>query len=180
MRLSTQAIITLANALPQLNTYLKQAKEGDSWRNVHATYEFSPRVRLKIAKNIMRLTAVVDAYSRTRNGLIIQISGGKSIIQQPQDRTDKAAVSEYERQMADLARLDELLLGECHDIDLDTISEDELNLKSNPIPVAVLAAMAPIMEDETWAAPKIRFQTAASPSAEIAPSNAPPKLKQVP
>jgi hypothetical protein len=151
MQLSTQTILALANALSQLSSHRKVVKDGDKETTIEAPYQFAAETRAKIARNLARCTAVVDAYQRTRQGLLIQVSGGKSEIAPPpiadKDKPDyPTRLEAYADQIETFNKVNQMFLDEVHEIDLAVLKEADLKLEANPIPFQILALMAPMLE----------------------------------
>jgi hypothetical protein len=169
MKLSTQTIINLANALASLNSHPEVVKEGEKHATVQRPYSFAPMTRLAIAKNLAKCQAVSDAYQKVRAGLIVQVSGGKSDIQPPpvveKDKPDyQSRVDTFTEQITEFTRINQMFMDEKHEVDLVLLSEDALKLDANPIPFATLAQMAAIMEGEGWGlAEEVRFTSAPAP-----------------
>jgi hypothetical protein len=147
MKLSTQTIVDLTNALAALDGYVRVIKDGDREQQVRQAYHFNPGLRAAIAKNIARCKAIADAYSKARDNTIYGLTGGLRELD-PDDA----------HQMKEFRRVNDLFLAELHEIDLVTIKESELKLGSdkglNPIPGTTLAFLAPILEEESWRVPE--------------------------
>ena len=133
MRLTTHQILTLINALASLDGYDRVISEGENKeRVVRDFHKIGGATRMTIAKNVARLREIADAHQKTRDQVIREISGGKETVAQDQ-------MVEFNKQHA------ELLAAE-HLVQIDTIKEEQLKLDSNPIPIAVLIAIQPILE----------------------------------
>jgi len=139
MKLSTQAVIDVYNALVTLDGKLRVVKDGEREQVVREPYTFGPGLRVAIAKNIANLKVIADVYAKGRENLILHVTGGRPMI----DGND------YEKQLT-FAVANAQLMAELHEVAVVTIKEDELKLGVNPIPGTVLAAMAPIIEGESW------------------------------
>lgn len=148
LKLSCQVIIDLVNNLAALDGKTRVIKDGEREQVVREPYKFKPGLRSAIAKNVANLKAVADAYSKTKDGLIGQVTGGMTQIAEKHGETVNP---DFQKQMADFQAVNNLLLAEIHEVRLVKIKESELNLEANPIPGTVIAALAPILDEAGYA-----------------------------
>jgi hypothetical protein len=135
MKLSTQAILRLCEALQHFDAPAPY-RDGKVTRD---PYQFAGVVRMAMAKNLSRMDEVMRAYQAARNHLVYEHSlPGESTVE-PQ-------------RMAAFEVAHAALLQSEHDVNLTRVTEAQLDLDRNIIPVVMLAALVPIMKDEEPAA----------------------------
>src|ERR1051325_12152979 len=76
LKLSMQTIVDLVNALAALDGKIRGVKEGEREQIVREPYNFGAGLRAAIARNIAKLKRIADEYAKSRDGLILSISGG--------------------------------------------------------------------------------------------------------
>jgi hypothetical protein len=155
MKLSTQAVLRLVAALETFDG-VGQRGPGDKTRRCN----LSRGVRMTMAKNLVRLMPIVDAFQKARNDLIYKHSEGSNQIEDPK----KLAL--FEQDEADLK-------AATHEVRLDLIKEADLKIDANGIALPTLAGLAPMVEGlaeetvpVTFDVPK-RANGAAQPCAEV-------------
>lgn len=160
-KLSTKTVMDLSDALAALDGRPRIVKDGEHETIVQEPYSFAPGLRLALAKNRARCEVVISAYKRFREGMILNLSGGKREIDAKKSPAMASAADQFNR-------LNVLLLSELHEVDLISVKDDELKLGSekgqNPIPVTVLAVLWPILDGDSWKLPEPpQFETAMPP-----------------
>lgn len=130
MKLTTQQVLRLVEAFQHFD----QAPQMHDGKPAREPYKLAGTVRMAMARNIAKLGEVVGAYQKARNGLIYEhaAAGGNTVA------ADRLA--DYERAHADL-------LESTHEIEVIRLSEANLQLDVNEIPVSVLAALIPVMRE---------------------------------
>ena len=94
-------------------------------------FKFSGGVRMRNARNLRKLGDIVQAYEDAKRVLQLKIP----------DKPSDSERASAQRTLLEMA-------GEMVAVELETSTEAELRLEQNPIPVGVLAALMPIIEDE--------------------------------
>src|SRR5437868_2273586 len=101
-------------------------------------------VRLTIARAISKLAPVLETYQQAVNALLRETSGGAESID-PQAESDPAKRDEKQRQLATFNVEREKMWTAEHDIEFPLIAVADLNLAENPISLALLAALDPVL-----------------------------------
>lgn len=141
MPLTMQQIVDLAAAIPAMDGWDKVVRDAAGREQVvRVPFVLGGAVRLTLARNMQALRPLIDAHSVARDGLIVELSGGKPAI------TDAATAAEFGRQMQTMA-------ATVHDVDLHTVTEAGLQLDKNEFPIAALAALEPIIRPASTTAP---------------------------
>lgn len=130
MKLSTKDIISLHQAFQSFDG-LNEVKEG---RHIRIPYKLKANVMMAVARNISRLEEIVDAFSKTRDGLIYAYSDLSGTL-----KPENAA--KFQTEVRGLLELK-------NDIELMPITVEDLQLEVNAIPVTTLAALVPLLGDE--------------------------------
>jgi uncharacterized protein YdbL (DUF1318 family) len=139
--------VQLATALRNFDGHLVVIKQNGAENTVMIPWEFGDgRLRLRVSNNL----AILDAAIKSINAA--QIAIFKEATQKASERTGKTEVDlpvgtperiDYDRQN------DELLKQPAPGTqDLSRIKASELKLDKNEIPVTVLTALKPILEDD--------------------------------
>ena len=126
LTLTLPNIIALYDALRALDGY-EQVVEG---RAVRVPFMFGA-ANFKIARNLNKLAAFVTSFNEARNKLIMELSGGAPSID---ISTDPSAARRFMQASAQWETMTE-------ELDLIPLTEDELNLRINPITPGVLAVL---------------------------------------
>lgn len=132
MHITTGDAIKLFNGLASLDGIDRVVTDGQSEKVVRDYFQISGVIRMRIARIMIALQAVVDAHTTARNALITSIGKGAGSLTQPAD------IAAFEQQMA-------AMLAERHTVEIATISEADLDLEKNRYPIATLIAIAPIL-----------------------------------
>ena len=140
MKLSTETILNLVAAMSTFDG-LDNARPGQPAKE---PYKLSAATRMTMAKNLVKLNEVVEAYKKAVNGARQHHSNGGA-----NDDDPKALV----RFNADNAAF----LAFMHEVEIAMIAEADLNLDKNAIPLTVLAHLAPMVKDMTPAPSQIAF-----------------------
>ena len=127
MKITTQDAIRLVAALQSFDQVAETA-EGEK-----CSFKLDGSTRMKMARNITCLQEIVQAYQKTRNGLVY------SLAEPGKNEVKPDSVGEFERQH-------EALLALINEVQLLRISEEELRLDVNPVPVKTLAALMPLLD----------------------------------
>jgi hypothetical protein len=101
---------------------------------------FPGAVRFKIAKNLKELTTVNDDFSKKRTALVEEFGTA------PEGSTIKE-MEPNSPNWHEFREKGEAILQEKVDVPLKTLTLDELDLDSNPIPISVLDLLMPIIAD---------------------------------
>jgi len=130
MKLTAQQILRLIEALQHFDA-MPPMQDGKPAR---APYKLAGTVRMAMARNVAKLGEVVSAYQNARNALVYDhaVAGGNAVA------PDK--IADFERAHAEL-------LSSVHEVDLIRLSEANLQLDVNEVPVSVLAALIPVMRE---------------------------------
>lgn len=125
-------------ALQNVDVYTQIIKdENGKEKTVSLPYKFSGKARWNMTKALNKLKSVNEDFVKTRDNLIKEASNGIGVIE-PSDQAAIRAVT---------TKLEEILEEEVELSGVLKIKVDDLNLEENPIPVAVLSLLAPILED---------------------------------
>lgn len=125
-------------ALQNIDVYNHVIKKEDGMEEVvKLPYKISGKGRWNLTKCLNKLRETNDAFNTTRDGLIKEVSAGKATI----DGTDADRLAEFNTKM------EEVLAQEIDTKGLLRIRVADLNLEVNPIPVAVLSLLSPILDD---------------------------------
>ena len=128
MKLSTHAILQLVQALNSFDG-LEQTRPGEKLKE---PYKIAPRARMTLAKNLIRLNEVTQAYHKTRDHAVFHYADGGNRI------TDPKKLMAFSLEEASIGAV-------MHEVSLEMIKEGDLNLEKNDIPLPALAAMGPII-----------------------------------
>lgn len=125
-------------ALQNVDVYTQIIKdENEKDKTVSLPYKFSGKARWNMTKALNKLKAVNEDFVKARDNLIKEASNGAGII----EPSNQAAVREV------TTKLEEILQEEVELSGVLKIKISDLNLDENPIPVAVLSLLTPILED---------------------------------
>jgi hypothetical protein len=126
-------------ALQNVDTYPHLLKGEDGKEKVvNLPYKLSGKARWNFTKATNRLRAHDADFTKNRDDIIKEVSGGTGIIQQ----TDTVKMQELTR------KVEELLAQEVDTSGILRVSVKDLNLgPESPIPVAVLSLLTPILDD---------------------------------
>src|SRR5262249_41754250 len=81
MKLTNDKAITLLAALGQLDGYDRVVKQPDgSERVIRQHYRINPAARLAMARAIVALKPVADAYAAARDGMLMEHSEGRGAL----------------------------------------------------------------------------------------------------
>jgi len=106
-------------------------------KTITVPYQFSGKVRWNIAKALTTLKRVSEDFSTTRDKIINEVSGGTGRIE-PENET---AIKALNDKIAEVFATEEDTKG------LLALPLEGLNLDANQIPLAVLAALEPIIAE---------------------------------
>lgn len=125
-------------------------KEGDRERVVPKRYTYKPGVISAMAKNILALQYVTDAFNKERALLQEKII---TILVAPDQKEQKAEFDRWVQQQAEYTKAANALGEAPHDFNLFTFSDVELGIAEsvpekdrNQFPASLLAAINPIRE----------------------------------
>lgn len=144
--LSNAQALSLLSALRNLDGHVVITKQNGVDTPVVVPWDFgSGTLRLRIARNIVALSAVESAIETTRQSIVREIlkgmppdKDGKPITEVPRNTTEWDSLQrQYGEALAEGAR-----------VDLARIRASELRLDKNEIPVSVLSALDPIFDDD--------------------------------
>lgn len=125
-------------ALQNVDVYTQIIKdENNKDKTVSLPYKFSGKARWNMTKALNKLKSINEDFIKTKDNLIKEASNGVGVIE-PSDQTAIRAVT---------TKLEEILEEEVELSGVIKIKVGDLNLEENPIPVAVLSLLTPILED---------------------------------
>jgi hypothetical protein len=137
----------LATALRNLDGHIIVIKQNGQDATIMTPWEFgSGSLRLRIANNIIIVDAALKTAEDTRIAIV------KELLKKASDRTgapvtdikpDMPESAEFQKQFADL-----MAQPAAGTQDLGRIKTSELRLDKNEIPVTVLSALAPILDQD--------------------------------
>lgn len=138
-KLSIRTLLELNAAMLALDGSPVVVKDADKKtdKTVTVPYQFSGKVRWNVAKNLSILKRVSENFASTRDALINEVSGGTGRIE-PENET---AIKTLNDKIAEVFATEEDTKG------LLTLPLEGLNLDTNQIPLAVLAALEPIIAE---------------------------------
>lgn len=137
--LSIKTLLEINAALSSLEgtpTVVK-GETPESEKVITVPYQFSGKVRWGIAKNLTILKRVSEDFTKTRDTLIQDVSGGTGRI----EPTDEAKIKLLNDKVTEVFSTQEDTKG------LLTLSLDGLNLDANQISPAVLSVLEPIISE---------------------------------
>jgi hypothetical protein len=109
---------------------------GDDKKAIKQHYKLGV-TRLLLAENATLLARAMEDFVKARNALIMEIAGdGKKSI----EATDKEGIAKFQEQ-------EEALRERKVSIALNRIDVTKLDLDHNPIPITVIRAIAPILDN---------------------------------
>lgn len=111
--------------------------ENGTEKTVTVPYQFSGKVRWGISKNLNVLKRISEDFSKTRDSLISDVSGGIGRI----EPENEAAIKLFNEKIAEVFTTEEDTKG------LLSLPFEGLNLDVNQIPVSILAALEPIIAE---------------------------------
>lgn len=111
--------------------------ENGTEKTVTVPYQFSGKVRWNLVKNTAFVKRISEDFSATRDKIINDVSGGTGRI----EPTDEAAIKTLNDKIAEVFASEEDTKG------LLVLPLEGLNLDTNQIPLAVLAALEPIIAE---------------------------------
>lgn len=126
-------MFSLFNSIAQLDGYDRAVKDGANERIVNEKYKFERGFRSAMSRNMSALKPIIEAFDKERQALQVEY-GAHNCTATPSPECIKFNIEERR------------LLALEHKASLFTIAEAELKLDQNPIPIAILSALDPIME----------------------------------
>lgn len=127
-----QAAISGLEGTPKI---IKVVSNGvTSERVITEPFKLGGKIRWNLSKNLAILTRRLEGFDKVRNALLLEVSEGAGFIKQ----TDYDKMAKFNQQLAIIRDSEENING------IITISEADLNLEENSIPLAVLMALEPI------------------------------------
>ena len=125
-------------ALQNVDVYTQLIKGEDGKdKTVTLPYKFSGKGRWNLTKSLNLLQALNDDFIATRDRLIKEVSNGTGSI----DQNDSVRIREFSQ------KLEEVLAQEVDASGILKVKVSDLNLDENPIPVAVLSLLTPLLDD---------------------------------
>ncbi len=118
-------------------THVLKDEAAKTEKAILVPYKFGGKVRWNIAKNLSILKRHNEDFSKARDGLILELSDGTGSI----DQEDGALISQLN------AKLQELLAETTEVTGLLTLTLDDLNLDTNPVPGSVLAVLSALVKE---------------------------------
>lgn len=137
--LTNQRLLELEAALVALDGCDKIVKDGERERVVKDFYKLGGGLRMSMAKNRMVLKAALAAHELARQAAFKEASDGADSID---SKTDEGRL-----QLQKLNSLMNELAQQTHEVELLTLTQDELRLDQNPVPIDVLVGLGPILEE---------------------------------
>lgn len=137
-KITVRQAISIAQALRNLDGHMIVTKQNGADQTVMIPWEFgSGSLRLRIANNLSIVAAVETSFETARKSVIKEI-GGTS--------TPNPGTPEYETLLKQLNEvLDQPAAGSQ---DLARIKASELKLDKNEIPITVISALEPILDND--------------------------------
>lgn len=134
MKLRMNDAIVLQNALAAIDSRNDIITEdGGKQRQVSRPCSFAAGTRMKIARNLRALTTLIGDFHEERNALIRSLASGANEV--PADK------------LAEFGKQSQELLEQDHDLELQEVSEADLNIDQNQISSATLAVLLLIVKD---------------------------------
>jgi len=138
VKLTAERAIAMLDAISnRMENYEKTTKDKDgNEKQIRVPYTFDVSTRMALAKDILALKFVADAFEKTRIALLMELSGGSGVIQpntteEAQFRVKLMAESQKE-----------------YTLNLFVFSKADLKLKDDDgFQASVLQAIIPIMTD---------------------------------
>lgn len=135
--LSVSDLLQIGQGLAALDHgYETTAKDGAQEHVVKQTFAFSPGVLMALVKDEIAISTALKAFDVTRTKLV----------QDAADGGDPAKLDA--KTTATLTAKLQPLLDEKHDVALVHFKTADFNLDKNPIPLAALVALAPLIDDK--------------------------------
>lgn len=138
MKLSVEQVLTLLRAhcaLDGLDTPIEVEVEGKQvQRIVKKPYKLSGKTRMILAKNVIVLTAIEQAYETVRKGLVKQFSDDGQSVSPDKVQAFVACIREA--------------METDHEVNLTKVTEADLLADDNPYPITLLFALAPLWSTE--------------------------------
>jgi hypothetical protein len=135
IKLKGDEVIELNRGLAELDGAFKVVTDPRTGKDekVPVAYEFSGKVRFAIARNLTAIKPVIDSLAKTKQAIGEEIAG-KGVI----EVKGEAAVAAFNRKWGDA-------LKEPVTVDLQRLTESDLNLDRNQIPGTTINALQPIV-----------------------------------
>ena len=137
--LSVKTLLEINAALSSLEgtQTIVKGEDGQGDKVVTVPYQFSGKVRWNIAKGLTALKRVSEDFTKARDAVINEVSGGTGRIE-PENET---AIKTLNEKIADIFASQEDTKG------LLSLPLEGLNLDVNQIPLAVLSALEPVIAE---------------------------------
>lgn len=139
MKLKISQVIELQSALSRLDGIQKTVNVVTNGvtveRVITEPFKFGGKIRWNLSKNLAILTRILGEFDKARNDLLLEVSEGAGIIK----AEDCERIAKFNQQLAEMRDSEDDVVG------ILTIGEADLNLDVNPIPLAVLMALEPII-----------------------------------
>lgn len=132
MKLKIAQIKVLHEALSQLDGYQKAVSVDGQDKLVFAPYSLSGKTRYAIAKNLRILGVKINDFNKARDGLILEISGGKSFIK----KEDTELIEKFVSKLNEISEIEEDVDGILQFSVKELGLEEETDL--NPFPSNVI------------------------------------------
>lgn len=135
MKLLIKDIVTLHDALQALNGRQTVVKQDNKDVILVQPYDFGPKTRWNLAKNLRLVSNEIKTYSEIRDSIIRSISGGQTEI----DSKNRQQVDSFLAQMQEIEK---------KEIEVDgilTVNISDLKVDENKLSPAVLAGLMPIV-----------------------------------
>jgi hypothetical protein len=125
-------------ALQNIDVYTQVIKdENGKDKSVTLPYKFSGKGRWNLTKALNKFRLINEDFIKTRDNIIKEASDGSGVV----DQNDQEAIKEVTK------KLEEVLDQEVDASGVLKIKIKDLNLDENPIPVAVLSLLTPILDE---------------------------------
>jgi hypothetical protein len=136
--LSIKTLLEINAALSSLEGTPTVVKgENGSEKTIVVPYQFSGKVRWNLVKNAAFTKGISEDFSATRDKIINDVSGGTGRI----EPENEAAIKTLNDKIAEVFATEQDTKG------LLALPLEGLNLDANQIPLAVLAALEPIISE---------------------------------
>lgn len=140
MKLKISQINQLKEAISSLEgtpRVVKIVTDGvSSEKIITEPFKFGGKIRWNLSKNLSILTHKMEGFNKVRNDLLMEISEGAGLIK----------ADDHERKIKFNQQLEEIINSEEDVSGILKLSEADLNLDENPIPLSAIVALQPILE----------------------------------
>lgn len=137
LKLKVKDIISIHSALSRLDGVNHLLKKGSAEEVHWIPFQFDHKVRWNIVKNARIFKELWEDFSAVNDGIIKEISGGHSGI----DEEDKEKVDKYNLAYEKLANETKEIEGTLR------LKLADLNIEVNPIPASILVALSPLIDE---------------------------------